>query len=63
MHLVRALLFIAARHNFHVVIRHIPGIDNSIADSLSRLQLSRFHTLAPQADPLPTPIPANLTFS
>lgn len=63
MHLVRALFFIAAQHNFNVIIRHIPGIDNSIADSLSRLQISRFRSLAPKADPLPTPTPANLTFS
>ena len=33
------------------MIHHIPGINNSIADALFRLQLSRFHALAPQADP------------
>ena len=63
MHLVRALFFTAARHNFHVIIRHIHGIDNCIADSLSRLQLARFRMLAPLADPLPTPIPVKLTFN
>ena len=61
--LVRALFFIAAHCNFHVLIAHIPGIDNSIADSLSRMQLQRFRSLAPTADPLPTPTPANLTLS
>ena len=63
MRLVRALFFVAARHNFNVIIRHIPGIDNCIADSLSRLQLTRFRTLAPEANPLPSPTPANPTFS
>ena len=62
MDLVRALFFAAARNNFHVLIRHIPGIDNSIADSLSRLQLPRFRSLAPHANPLPSPTPAELTF-
>ena len=61
MHLVRALFFIAARHNFHVMICHIPGIDNSIADALSRMQLTRFRSLAPDANDHPTPTPASLT--
>ena len=62
MCLVRALFYVAARNNFNVMIRHIRGIDNCIADSLSRLQLSRFRSLAPQADTTPTTIPAKLTF-
>ena len=61
MRLVRALFHIAAKNNFHVLIRHIPGIDNSIADALSRLQLQRFRALAPHAAMLPTPIPASPT--
>ena len=60
--LVRALFFVAARHNFHVLICHIPGIDNSIADALSRMQLKRFRSLAPTADDNPTPTPVSLTF-
>ncbi len=62
MHLVRALFYVAATHNFHVTITHIYGTDNSIADALSRFQMQRFLRLAPQADPNPTPIPARLTF-
>ena len=57
MHLVRTLFFIAACHNFHVMICHIPGIDNSIADALSRMQLTRFRSLAPDAKDHPTPLP------
>ncbi len=59
MHLVRALFFIAAHNNFNAMIRHIRGLDNSITDSLSRLQLARFRSLAPHA----TPIPAKLTYN
>ena len=62
MHLVRALFFVAARHNFHVTVTHIAGTDNGIADALSRFHLQRFAQLAPDADPDPTPIPARLTF-
>ena len=63
MCLVHALFFVAARCNFHGLIAYIPGIDNSIADSLSRMQLQRFRSLAPMADPLSTPTPAHLTLS
>ena len=58
MDLVRSMFFVAADNNFHVLICHISGVNNTIADSLSRLQLNRFRTLAPQADPHPSPIPA-----
>ena len=46
------------RNNFTVLLKHIPGVDNSIADSLSRSQLHRFHLLAPGADTHATPTPA-----
>ena len=61
MHLVRALFFVAATNNFHVSITHIAGVDNSIADALSRFQMPRFAQLAPDADAEPTPTPAQLT--
>ena len=57
MRLIRTLFFTAARHNFTLLINHIPGVDNSVADALSRLQFHRFHQLAPEADPEPTPTP------
>ena len=63
MVLFRALFFIAARHNFTLLIRHLPGSDNCIADALSRQQLYRFRSLVPQADPLPTTTPAELTYT
>ena len=62
MHLVRALFFVAAHHNFHITISHIAGTDNSIADALSRFHMQRFSQLAPDADQEATTIPAQLTF-
>ncbi len=55
--LLRKLFFISAKHQFTINITHIPGLDNSIADSLSRLQVSRFRQLAPNADHHQTQIP------
>lgn len=57
MKLMRKLTYHSALCNFTVHARHIPGIQNSVADSLSRFQMSRFHQLAPQADSLPSPCP------
>ena len=60
MHLLRNLMLLAAMHNFHTTARHIPGVDNSIADSLSRFLMQEFRSLAPLASPLPTPTPTSL---
>ena len=49
MALVRMLYFCAAQHNIHVLLTHVAETDNSIADSLSRFQVQRFHKLAPEA--------------
>ena len=56
MGLLRELFYVAACNNFTVQLVHIPGKHNSLADALSRDMLSRFFTLAPQADPLLTAI-------
>ena len=56
MKLVRALFFIAAQCNFIIYVRHLFGVDNSIADSLSRSLMARFRLLAPGADSEPTPV-------
>lgn len=50
MALVRKTFLAAARNNFTLRISHIPGTNNIIADSLSRLQVQRFRQLAPQAE-------------
>ena len=57
MHLVRSIFFTAATNHFTVLVTHIVGTSNVIADSLSRLQMSRFRLLAPAADLEPIPVP------
>ena len=56
MELLRKLFFIAAQHSFTVALKHLPGRLNCIADALSRNQISRFFSLAPQANQQPTPV-------
>ena len=58
MALIRMLYFCAATHNIHVIITHVAGVNNAIADALSRFQVNRFRQLAPHAEMLPDTIPA-----
>ena len=60
MDLVRHLTLLTLRHNFYPRERHIEGKKNDIADSLSRLQMDRFCSLAPYAAPAPCPVPQAL---
>ena len=60
MNLVRMLVIHCLRLNIHFRARHVPGLDNGIADSLSRFQMTRFRQLAPGADLTITPLPADL---
>ena len=55
--LLRKLFFITANNEFIVKVAHIAGIENAMADSLSRLQIARFRSLAPHADLNPTHVP------
>ena len=67
MDLVRAFTILTLEHNSSFTVRHIPGLDNSVADSLSRFQIDHFRHLAPYALPLPLHHPSisdiNLTAS
>jgi hypothetical protein len=61
MFFVRKLVLVCLQNNILFKARHIPGIKNSLADSLSRLQIHRFKVLAsPTMDPMPTMIPTHL---
>ena len=60
MRLLRSLLLAAARFNFSFSSLHIPGVDNSIADALSRFRWQEFRRLAPAAHQAPTQIPLQL---
>jgi hypothetical protein len=58
MSLVRTLFMTAARGNFTIKVVHIAGIDNSVADSLSRGQVTLFRHLVPKASLNLTTVPA-----
>ena len=49
MHLLRCLVFIAARNQFQLHAIHLPGTENRAADALSRDQLTVFRSMVPQA--------------
>ncbi|XP_055335738.1 uncharacterized protein LOC129586500 [Paramacrobiotus metropolitanus] len=55
--LMRRLTRAAADNNFTLTLKHVRGVDNGIADALSRFQTERFRKLAPQASQSPTPCP------
>ena len=57
MHLIRCLVFIAAKCNFIVTATHVSGHSNNLADALSRNRLHDFKSHFPQAQAVPTPIP------
>ena len=56
MDIIRKLFHSSASKEFTVEVIHIPGVDNSISDALSRFQFCRFRTLAPRADQYPTTV-------
>ena len=60
MHLLRNLLFSAACHSFSFSAEHVPGVNNQLADALSRFHWQEFRQLAPDAHPFPTLIPPPL---
>ena len=61
MELIQAITILTLEHNFSFTARHIPGLDNSIADSLTRFQMDRFRHLAPNTSPSPCAIPLSAT--
>lgn len=46
--------------NSHCTAVHVPGVDNNIADALSRFQWERFRELAPRAEEAGIPCPGHL---
>lgn len=59
MDLVRSITLLTLNHYFTISATHIPGLDNPIADSLSRFQMDRFWALAPTASRTPCIIPSS----
>ena len=60
MVLLRDLVLSCLRYNILFRARHVPGLQNSQADYISRFQVDNFKELAPEADEFPTTVPANL---
>ncbi len=50
MSLVRSLVLQCMHHNILFKACHVPGVDNSIADALSRFQNDKFRRLIPSAE-------------
>lgn len=48
---VRRLVWVSVMNNFIIRAVYIPGLDNQIADSLSRFKFQKFHQLCPYAAP------------
>ena len=61
MFFVRKMVLACLSYNICFKAKHIPGFQNKLADSLSRLHLQTFHQLAPPCmHQHPTPIPQHL---
>ena len=60
MHLVRLLVFFAAKFDFWFSAFHIPGQLNSRADAISRNRLDHFFSEVPQVASSPTPVSSSL---
>ncbi|KAJ1161064.1 hypothetical protein NDU88_001552 [Pleurodeles waltl] len=60
LHLLRLFLLTYLKFNMMFKARYVPGVNNDIADTLSRSQWQRFRGLAPGADVQKTPVPGAL---
>lgn len=60
MVLVRDLVLTSLRHNIVFRARHVPGVENTWADLISRLQIEEFRKVFPEADAVPTLVPETL---
>ena len=60
MKLVRPLALVCLKDNIMFTAEHIPGTENILADTLSRLNLQKFHLVAPHMCPHPVQIPSHL---
>ena len=60
MVLLRDLVLSCLSYNILFRAQHVPGLQNSQADYISRFQVESFRELAPGADEFPTMVPTNL---
>ena len=57
---VMILVLSCLKYNILFRASHVPGLQNSRADCISRLQVEKFKELSPEADEFPTAVPTNL---
>ena len=57
MHRLRDLLLSAARSGFSFSAAHVSGVDNKVADAVSRFRLQGFRRLAPEAQAAACTVP------
>ena len=57
MTLIRNLVLNCLKYNICFTAKHVPGLENKLADKLSRLQLAEFRKLAPWAAESPLTLP------
>jgi len=60
MVLIRDLVLTSLKHNIMFRASHVPGVDNTRADLISRFQIQAFREIFPEADEAPTQVPENL---
>ena len=60
MHMLRCLFFIRARFQMDVVVFHVPGVENTLADAISRNNLPLLFAQVPAAAYNRTEIPPQL---
>lgn len=60
MHLLRDLLLSAAQFSFTIISVHVPGVQNKVADAISRFRLQEFRRLFPEALSTSCQIPQHL---
>lgn len=60
MVLIRDLVLTSLKYNIIFQAKHIPGINNTRADLISRFQVSQFKQITPEAEETPTIIPESL---
>ena len=60
MTLLRVIVLKALECNFCFAAKHVPSVENTLADKLSRLQVDDALSIAPHLDRVPLPIPRTL---
>ncbi len=60
MHLLRCLHFLCAMFDIRISATHIPGVENVLADALSRNHLDQFFSSSPKASKHPTKVSRQL---